>query len=102
MSRAIDWEKPLSDEDREWALQFPINHERVRMNDEVHGGKGAKAKTAEVLAGEDVKPYEEWTRDELATEAVRRGLSVPTKSNKAGLIALLEADDDAAAEEAAG
>lgn len=43
MAREIDWSKPLSDEDRAWAEQRDWLHDKIRQNDEEHGGK-AKGK----------------------------------------------------------
>lgn len=94
MSRAIDWTQPLSDEDRAHAMQFSINHERVRMNDELHAGSASESLDGDDV--DDIKPYPEWTKDELSAEAAKRGLSAPAKAKKEDLVALLEADDDAA------
>jgi hypothetical protein len=96
MSRAIDWTQPLSDEDRAHAMQFSINHERVRLNDEMFAGNAEASESLDGDDVDDVKPYPEWTKDELSAEATKRGLTAPAKAKKEDLVALLEADDDAA------
>lgn len=97
MSRQINWDEPLSDADRAWALQFPLMHDLVRMNDETHAGQ------AEDLDGsdgpEDVPAYTDtsyWTKDRLAAEATKRELPIPGKAKRDDLVTLLEADDAAA------
>jgi hypothetical protein len=94
MSKTIDWTQPLSAEEREYAMQFSINHERVRLNDEMHANKASESLDGDDV--DDVKPYPEWTKDELSAEATKRGLTAPAKAKKEDLVALLEADDDAA------
>lgn len=97
MSKQIDWSKPLSDEDRAWAEQFPGLHAGLlQANAEQY------PQTAEPsLAGQDVEevPYPEWTAAELSDEAKRRnseqGKSLPVAGKKADLIKALEADDEA-------
>jgi len=94
MSRQIDWEQPLSDADRAWAEQFPGMHaDRIAYNDQQFAGS---ADTLEGDDADDVKPYSQWAKDELLAEVSKRELAVPAKANKADLVAILEADDDAA------
>jgi hypothetical protein len=38
MARNIDWDQPLSKEDREWAKQRDWLHEKIQENDRVFGG----------------------------------------------------------------
>src|SRR6185312_9515953 len=98
MSRQIDWNEPLSDDDRAWASQFEGAHgELIRINDAQY------ASQADSLAGDDedddeVKPYDQWTKDQLAAEDTKRELAVPSKAKKEDLIAILQADDDQADE----
>jgi hypothetical protein len=93
MSRNIDWEQPLSDEDRAWAEQFHINRARIALNDEQHGGSG------DADADDEVPPYEEWSKKDLLAEINRRpSTSAPSGNPKqADLVAILQADDDAEA-----
>jgi len=101
MSRKIDWEKPLSAEDRAWAEQFSVHAPLIELNDQQFGVSDAEAET---LGGDndddEVPPYTDgtyWTKERLVTEAGARGLAIPAKANKADLVALLEADDVEAA-----
>lgn len=102
MSKQIDWDQPLSDEDREWAKQFPLMHPLIETND----ARFAAAPADDSLGGggeaEPEAPYEEWTVAELVAEINSRnesdGKSISSKGVKAELIARLQADD---AEEAA-
>lgn len=96
MGKQIDWNAPVSAEDRAWAEQFPA----------LHGGtleanaSEFPVEDVETLDGADDEeaPYSEWTASELATEVRRRNaeegktLSVPSK--KADLVKVLEADDE--------
>jgi hypothetical protein len=97
MSKQIDWTKPLSDEDRAWAEQFPgLYAGLLQANAEQF------PQTAEPsLDGQDAEeaPYTEWTAAELADEAKRRnaeeGKNLPVSGKKADLVKALEADDEA-------
>lgn len=44
---------------------------------------------------EDVPPYTEWKKAELQEELLTREIDYPSSANKADLVALLEADDEA-------
>lgn len=102
MSRQIDWTKPLSKADREWAEQFPgLYGGSLQANEEQfpreHGGQEP------TLDGEDddtdVAPYPEWSVRELSAEAKRRnaeeGTSLVTSGTKDALVKVLEEDDAA-------
>jgi hypothetical protein len=39
MSRTINWDEPLSDEDRTWAEQRDVLHSKIEENDQKFGGK---------------------------------------------------------------
>lgn len=94
MSKQIDWTKPLSDADREWASQFSIHHPLIELNDQQHAGKGDD----ESLAGaaeEEVLPYDQWKVEDLKAEADNRQLTYTSKVTKPELVAMLEADDAA-------
>lgn len=94
MSRQIDWTQPLSEADEAWAVQFSQHHDLIRMNKAEFATDDAE----ESLGGSeaDVKPYIEWTKDQLVAEVGKRELASPAKAKKEDLAAILEADDDAA------
>jgi hypothetical protein len=103
MSRNIDWTKPLSDEDRAWAEQFPLNRALIDANDADHRQGGAEALGGETLdsgeeaeedeeVGEEVD-YSEYTVAQLKAELESR--NQPTSGTKAELVSRLEADDAA-------
>jgi len=100
MSRQIDWSEPLSEKDEAWARQFPIHRELIRINKEQFADPSADGGLAGPEAEiTEVPPYTDasyWTKDKLVTEVGKRELPMPGKANKADLIAILEADDDAA------
>lgn len=95
MSRAIDWEKPLSERDEAWASQFSIMHPLIKANKEAHSD-------LEELDDEPVPTdnYEDkdMTADALREELKSRGLD--TSGKKPDLVARLRADDAAKATEA--
>lgn len=100
MSRQIDWTKPVTGADREWAEQFQGAHAQLlEAND-----AAVKAAEAEALEGEQVgsKPnYAKMTKAELVAEIERRNaeygpefaLSIEGKVEE--LRARLEEDDRA-------
>lgn len=97
MSKQIDWSKPLSDEERAWAEQFPGMHAGLlQANAEQFPSEEEPS-----LGGSDPaeEPYSEWTVAELTDELKRRnaeeGKSLPTSGKKDALVAALEADDAA-------
>lgn len=45
MARNIDWSKPLSDEDRAWAMQHDTLHARIKANDEEFAGDSGGEET---------------------------------------------------------
>jgi hypothetical protein len=97
MSKQIDWNAPVSDEDKKWAEQFPA----------LHGGmldtnvSQFPQESEETLDGEDDEdvPYTEWTVLELQNEVRRRNAeqskTLPVPSKKADLVRTLEDDDEA-------
>jgi hypothetical protein len=104
MSRQIDWQQPLSDADREWAAQYSVHHPLIAINDEQFTKPSGESLGGEDATATEVPPYTDgayWTKERLVTEAGTRELAIPAKANKADLIALLQADDDAAEAKAA-
>jgi hypothetical protein len=92
MSKVIDWTEKLPEDVREWASQFSIHHELIRQNDE----QFAEDEPETLDDDADVLPYDQWGKPELLAEAGKRELAVPAKVSKPDLVALLQADDDAA------
>jgi hypothetical protein len=99
MSRQIDWSKPLSAEDRQWAEQFPGLHGGLLQANAEQFPERAEPS----LDGtDDVDvPYTEWTKAELVEEARRRnaeeGKSLKVSGTQAELAKQLEDDDSASA-----
>lgn len=99
MSKQIDWNKPLSDEERAWAEQFPGLHSGLLEAN----AQAFPPEPESTLEGEEIEevPYEKWSAAELAEEAKRRnsedGKSLPTTGKKADLISALEKDDETSA-----
>lgn len=98
MSKQIDWSKPLSKADREWAEQFPGLHAGL-----IEANLAAYPPEQEAsLEGDDSEvPYTEWTAEELSDEIKRRnqaeGKSLAVPGKKADRIRVLEEDDEASA-----
>jgi hypothetical protein len=97
MSKQIDWSKPLSDDERAWAEQFPGIHGAL-----LEANAAQFPVTPESsLEGEDeeVPPYTEWSKAELVSEAKRRnneeGKSLRVTGTVPEMVKALE-DDDAA------
>lgn len=95
--RTIDWDKPLSEEDKGWALQRDL-HEQVAEN-EKRFAKTAKTEgdgtdSATTPADDD---YDKWKVEELRTEAESRDPAVDLTgvTLKADIIAKLREWDAA-------
>jgi hypothetical protein len=92
--RTIDWNAPLSDEDRAWAVQrSPKYDKQIEANDAQFAGKAA-----EVESDEDEGPideYDKWKVDELRAEAASREPAVDLTgiTLKADIIAALRTWD---------
>lgn len=99
MSRQIDWQKPLSAEDEQWARQFSQHDPLLALHREqfpeeyVERGEDSLEGTPD----DDLPPYEEWSKKDLVTEVNRRPTTtMPTgKATAADLAVILNADDDA-------
>jgi|SRR6187551_2841813 hypothetical protein len=105
MSRNIDWTKPLSDEDRVWAEQFPLNAPLIEANDAEFAKKPASFDLAGDPDEDEGDNYEDLTVGDLQAEINARneanGTSISPKGKKDELIERLRADDAAGEAEAA-
>lgn len=92
--RKIDWNKPLSEEDKGWALQRDM-HEQVAANEAKFKTGTKKPKAAEGPEAVEIKDdYDSWKLNELKEEAANReGLVTTGMATKADYIAALRTWD---------
>lgn len=112
--RQIDWEQPLSDDDRAWAVQAgsPTINALLAENEARFAGgvdevdpTTAPEDTPDGAVGidppardDDGDDYDDWDVPELRKELEDRGVEYKPKTPKNGLISLLRKNDTEAAE----
>lgn len=102
MSKQIPYDRPLTPEEREWAVQFEGLHGQTLVAHAEMFPPEEPEQSLEPDGADEVPPYVEWSVRELQAEAKRRnaqeGTNLPTTGTKAELAKALEDDDQARGE----
>lgn len=89
--RNIDWEKPLSQDDRAWLDQrlTPELVEKIDANDKRFGKAGSSDDKSSAFEDD----YDKWKVDELKVEAEKRKIDLTGITKKPELVAALRSWD---------
>lgn len=77
MAREINWNEPLGDEDRLWAMQHDRLHDKIRENDERFGGKRDQTRDERIAELQDEIGVRQTELSMLETERDREAALVP-------------------------